>query len=103
MGAAPRFVVALLYHFLSRALARRRALGLAGDQWARLVEQAMLVFLLLFGYAGVGFSLNGQVHPISAQGLPRRPGWKREAGLGLAVGWSVVVLCAAVIAIGGGI
>ena len=97
------FVVALLYYFLARALARRAAIGLSGDQWAPLVEQAMLVFLLLLGYAGVGFSLNRQMHPISAQGLPRRPGWLREAGLGLAVGWAIVVVCAAVMALGGGI
>ena len=98
-----QFIVALFYYFLARALARHGALGVAGEQWAPLVEQAMLVFLLLLGYAGVGFSLNGQAHPISAQGLPRRPGWVREAGLGLALGWGAVVLCAAVMAVGGGI
>lgn len=98
-----QFVVALFYYFLARALARHGAIGLSSDQWAPLVEQAMLVFLLLLGYAGVGFSLNGQMHPISAQGLPRRPGWLREAGLGLAVGWAIVVVCAAVMAVGGGI
>jgi uncharacterized protein len=98
-----QFVVALFYYFLARALAHRGAQGFATDQWAPLVEQAMLVFLLLLGYAGVGFSLNGQAHPISAQGWPRRPGWIGEAGLGLAIGWGVVVLCAAVMAVGGGI
>jgi len=98
-----QFVVALLYYFLARALAHRGATGLSSDQWSPLVEQAMLVFLLLLGYAGVGFSLNGQAHPIKAQGLPRRPGWIREAGLGLAIGWGIVVVCAAAIAIGGGI
>ena len=98
-----QFVVALFYYFLARALARRGALGLSSEQWAPLAEQAMLVFLLLLGYAGVGFSLNRQAHPISAQGLPRRPGWIREAGLGVAIGWGVVLLCAAVVAVGGGI
>src|SRR6266567_867987 len=98
-----QFVVALFYYFLARMLAHHGAQGIAGDQWSALIEQAMLVFLLLLGYAGVGFSLNGQIHPISAQGLPRRPGWIREAGLGLAIGWGVVVLCAAVMAVGGGI
>jgi uncharacterized protein len=98
-----QFVLGLLYYFLARALAHRGAQGLAAEQWQPLIEQAMLVFLLLVGYAGVGFSLNGQAHPISEQGLPRRTGWFRETGLGLAVGWSVVVVCAALIAIGGGI
>ena len=45
-------MVALFYCFLARALAHHGALGIAGDQWAPLVEQAMLVFLLLLGYAG---------------------------------------------------
>jgi hypothetical protein len=98
-----QFVVALFYYFLARALAHHGAIGLSSEQWAPLVEQAMLVFLLLLGYAGVGFSLNGQLHPITAQGLPRRPGWIREAGLGLAIGWGIVVVCAAAIALGGGI
>ena len=98
-----QFVVALFYYFLARALAHHGAIGLASEPWAPLVEQAMLVFLLLLGYAGVGFSLNRQMHPISAQGLPRRPGWIREAGLGLAIGWGATVVCAAVMAVGGGI
>lgn len=98
-----QFVVALFYYFLARALAHHGALGLAGAQWSSLVEQAMLVFLLLLGFAGVGFSLNGQFQPVSAQGLPRRPGWLQEAGLGLVIGWSVTVVCAAVMSIGGGI
>ena len=103
LRAYVQFVLALVYYFLARLLAHHGAQGIANDQWMPLVEQAMLVFLLLFGYAGVGFSLNGQAHPISAQGLPRRPGWVREAGLGLAIGWGAVVLCAAVMAVGGGI
>lgn len=98
-----QFVVALFYYFLARALAHRGAVVLANDQWAPLVEQAMLVFLLLLGFAGVGFSVNGQQNPIRAQGLPRRPGWLREAGLGLAIGWGVAVVCVAVLAIAGGI
>ncbi len=98
-----QFVVALFYYFLARALVRHGAAGLVSEQWAPLVEQAMLVFLLLLGYAGVGFSLNGQMQPISAQGLPRRPGWTREAGAGIAIGWAAAVLCAAVLAVGGGI
>lgn len=98
-----QFIVALFYYFLSRALAHHGALGIAGDSWVPLADQAMLVFLLLLGYAGVGFSLNSQAHPISAQGFPRRPGWRREAALGLAIGWGIALLCVAVMAVGGGI
>jgi membrane protease YdiL (CAAX protease family) len=98
-----QFVVGLFYYFLARALAHHGAAGLSNEQWSPLVEQGMLVFLLLLGYAGLGFSLNRQLHPVTAQGLPRRPGWSRELGTGVAVGWGVVVLCAAVLAVGGGI
>jgi hypothetical protein len=98
-----QFVVGLFYYFLARALARHGAAGLSSEQWAPLVEQGMLVFLLLLGYAGLGFSLNRQMYPVTAQGLPRRPGWTREVATGVAVGWAVVVLCAAVLVAGGGI
>lgn len=98
-----QFVLGLFFYFLARILAHRGAQGLASDAWLPLVEQAMLVFLLLLGYAGVGFSLNGQANPISAQGFPRRPEWSRESGLGLVIGWSAVVLCAVIMAVGGGI
>ena len=98
-----RFIAAVLYFFLARSLARHGAQGLAGEQWAPLVEQAMLVFLLLLGYAAMGFWLEGQIHPVSAQGLPRRQGWPAEAGVGLAVGWSIAILCVLPMVLVGGI
>jgi uncharacterized protein len=97
------FVVALLYFFLARALARHGAQGLASEQWAPLVEQGMLFFLLLIGYAAFGYSLDRQVHPVSAQGLPRRQGWPGEAGLGVAVGWSLAIVCVVPMLLAGGI
>lgn len=97
------FVAAIFYYFLARALARHSALGLVSDQWAPLVDRAMLVFLLLVGYAGMGFALNRQHNPIAAQGLPNRPGWPREIATGLAIGWAAAVVCVAAIAIDGGI
>jgi membrane protease YdiL (CAAX protease family) len=98
-----QFVLAVLYFFLARSLAHHGAFGLASEQWSPLVEQAILVFLLLLGYAALGFWMNRQVNPISEQGLPRRPGWHGEVGMGLATGWSLAVLCALLLAIGGGI
>jgi len=59
--------------------------------------------LLLLGYAGMGFSLNRQPHPMSAQGLPCRPGWPSEAGLGLATGWALAVVCVLPLMLAGGI
>src|ERR1035441_7477932 len=82
LRAYGQFIAAVLYFFLARSLAHRGALGLATEQWRPLVEQAMLVFLLLLGYAGFGFWLDRQMHPVSAQGLPWRQGWPAEAGGG---------------------
>jgi hypothetical protein len=98
-----QFVAAVLYFFLARSFAHRGSLSLAAEQWAPLVEQAMLVFLLVFGYAGMGVALDRQLRPISEQGLPRRPGWLGEAGLGMAVGWSVALVCVLFMVMAGGI
>ena len=103
LRAYAQFLAAVLYFFVARSLAHRGALGLAAESWRPLVEQAMLVFLLLVGYAGFGVWLNRQKHPVSAQGLPLRQGWPGEAGVGLAVGWSLAVVCVLPMAAIGGI
>ncbi|MGA3160547.1 MAG: CPBP family glutamic-type intramembrane protease [Terracidiphilus sp.] len=98
-----RFFIAVLWFFLARALAHHEALGLAGEQWQPLAEQAFLLFLLLAGYAGMGFALDSQQHPLKEQGLPRREGWPAEAGLGMAVGWAMAVACVIPMVVSGGI
>jgi membrane protease YdiL (CAAX protease family) len=98
-----QFIAAVLYFFLARSLAHRGAQGLASEQWSPLMEQAMLVFLLLLGYAAFGSWLDRQIHPVSEQGLPPRQGWVGEAGLGLAVGWSIAVVCVLPMVVSGGI
>jgi len=97
------FLGAVVYFFLARALAHSGALGVANEQWEPLIEQAMLLILLLLGYATMGFWLDRQQHPVSEQGLPRRAGWPGEAGLGLAVGWALAVACVLPMVAGGGI
>jgi CAAX protease family protein len=103
MRAYAQFIVAVVYFFMARSLARRGALGLATEPWRPLTEQAMLVFLLLLGYAACGFWMDRQSHPVSAQGLPQRQGWPGEAAVGLAVGWSVAVVCVLPMVAAGGI
>ena len=98
-----QFLLAVLYFFLARSLAHHAAMGLAADQWVPLVEQAILAFLLVMGYAALGFWLNRQLNPISVQGLPRRQGWQGEVGLGLATGWGLALVCVLLLALGGGI
>lgn len=97
------FLFAVLYYFVARSLAMHSAAGLVAEQWVPLVGQAMLAFLLLLGYAAMGFWLNGQIYPISEQGLPRRSGWPKEVGLGLATGWGLAVVCVLPMALIGGI
>src|SRR5580698_1878099 len=98
-----QFLAALLYFFFARSLAARGADGLVSDAWFPLVEQAMLVFLLLVGFAAMGFWFDRQSHPINEQGLPRREGWLREVGLGLAMGWGVALACVLPLTVVGGI
>jgi len=101
--AFARFLFAALFFLLARVLSKHGAHGLVSEDWSPLLEQAMFVFLLLFGYAGFGFSLDRQYYPIRQQGLPLRPGWLGEAGLGLAVGWAIAVVCVLPIVLLGGI
>lgn len=103
MRAYLRFIAAVAYFFLARSLAQHGAAGLAADEWAPLVSQAMLVFLLLLGYAAMGFWLDRQVDPMREQGLPLRKGLIGEAGVGLAVGWAATVACVLPMALAGGI
>src|ERR1039458_5166749 len=103
-----RFILAVLWFFMARAMARHEALGLAQmhsfqEQWEPLVEQAIFLLLLLAGYAGMGLALDGQLHPLREQGLPVRKGWPGEAGLGMAVGWALAVACVLPMVVGGGI
>ncbi len=97
------FVTAVVFFFLARSVAHRGAMGLANDAWSPLLEQAMLVFLLVLGYAAFGMLFDRQKHPVSEQGLPLREDWTREAGVGLAVGWSAAVACVLVLTMAGGI
>jgi membrane protease YdiL (CAAX protease family) len=100
---ALRFAFAVLYFFLARLLAKEGAHGLVNPDFVPLVEQAMLCFLLIFGYAGLGFSLDRQLTPVRDQGLTMRKGWLGEMGLGLAFGWGIAVACVLPILIFGGI
>ncbi|MFY9854435.1 MAG: type II CAAX endopeptidase family protein [Terracidiphilus sp.] len=98
-----RFIVAVVWFFVARSLALREARLLVNEQWRPLVEQAMLLALLLVGYASMGLTLDRQQNPVSEQGLSRRSGWKSEAGLGMAVGWALAVACVLPMLVGGGI
>ena len=103
LRAAGRFLLAGLYFFVARIMAEHGARGLVSEDWVPLVEQAMFAFLLVFGYAGFGFMLDGQLQPVAKQGLPGRAGRLGEVGLGVAIGWAIAVVCVLPIVIFGGI
>jgi membrane protease YdiL (CAAX protease family) len=97
------FIAAVIYFFLARALARRSAFDLASEAWMPLAEQVLLLLLLLAGFAAFGRLFDRQLHPISEQGFPFRQGWRNEAGLGMAIGWSAAIACVLPLTLAGGI
>jgi len=107
LRAYAEFLAAIFYFFLARGLAGHVAaalsLGALPELGSPLAEQAIFVFFLLMGYAAMGFWLDRTMHPISAQGFPRRPGWPREAAMGLATGWGLAVACVLPMLVAGGI
>ena len=102
MRAYAQFVAAVFYFFLARSLARHSAQTVS-NLWSPLAEEAILVCLLLLGYAAMGYWFKRQMHPVSEQGLPRRAGWPGEFNLGLATGWSIAVVCVLPMALSSGI
>jgi hypothetical protein len=97
------FIAAVLYFFVVRSFARNAAIAVHHDAWAPLVDQFLFVVFLILGYAAFGSLFDKQVGSIAAQGLPLRPGWTREVGAGMAVGWGAVVVCVLAMALFGGI
>lgn len=97
------FIVAILYFFLARSFARHAVLGIQNEAWTPLLNQFLLAVLLLLGYAAFGTLFDRQARSIEAQGFPLRPGWPREAGLGIAIGWGAVLACVLAMMLLGGI
>ncbi len=87
------FVIAAIYFVFAQQVSLRAANGLSSGDWFLLVESLFLLFLLLVGYAAMGYSGQSQREPLKTMGLIRREGWKREFALGAALGWGGVVAC----------
>ncbi|HVZ85099.1 MAG TPA: type II CAAX endopeptidase family protein [Terracidiphilus sp.] len=96
------FITAVLFYLFARTVAQHVAIG-AGTAWSPLVEQGSLLVLLVVAFAAFGLVFDRQRNPVAAQGLPLRSGWTREAGTGLAIGWSVAVACVLPLTVFGGI
>jgi uncharacterized protein len=97
------FIAAVLYFFIVRAFAHNAAIAIQRDAWQPLVEQVLFAGLLILGYAAFGALFDRQPRSIAAQGLPLRPGWARETGIGAAIGWGAVLVCVLPMLLIGGI
>src|SRR5579862_2753 len=87
------FVIAAIYFVFAQQVSLRAANGLSSGDWFLLVQTLILLFLLLVGYAAMGYAGQSQREPLRTMGLIRREGWKREFVLGAALGWGGVVAC----------
>jgi membrane protease YdiL (CAAX protease family) len=95
------FAIAAIYFVFAQQISLRAANGLSSGDWFLLVESLILLFLLLVGYAAMGYAGQSQREPLKTMGLIRREGWKREFALGAALGWGGVVACVLPMAIFG--
>lgn len=97
------FILAIVYFLVVKLLAQNWVQRVRLEQASPLAEQALLVILLVFGFAMMGLVLNRQSNPFAAQGFPFRQGFVGETGLGLAVGWALTVACVLPLTVAGGI
>jgi uncharacterized protein len=97
------FIIAVAWFIFAREIAIRAASGLASRDWLELANRSILLFLLVLGYAAMGYVGQRQPEPIKAMGLVVRPNWGREFALGSAIGWAGMVACVLPIALTGGL
>lgn len=97
------FAIAAIYYIFAQQVSLRAANGLSSGDWFPLVNSLILLFLLLVGYAGMGYAAQHQQQPLKIMGLVRREGWKREFAVGAAIGWAGVVACVLPVAVFGGL
>ncbi len=101
--AVSRLLLALVVFLLARVIAERSAHGFANEAWEPMLEQAMLAFMLLLGFAFLGLTQDKQSDPVAEQGFVRREGWRSEAGMGIALGWAMALACLIPVIVAGGL
>lgn len=96
------FIIAAIYFLLARAVADTSANGLSSGVWFDFTDRAILLFLLIVGFAAMGYVGQRQSQPLKAMGLNLRSGKSGEFAIGAALGWAGITVCALLIAIFGG-
>jgi len=85
------FVVSAIWMLLAFRLSRGFTHSVP-EQYAGVVQELAALLLLLGGFAVISMVLEHQQNPLIAMGLGWRSTTKHEIGLGLAVGWGMVVV-----------
>jgi uncharacterized protein len=96
-------IIAAIYFYIAQSIAIHSAGGLSTGPWFPLIERSILLFLLVLGYAAMALALSRQRDPIRSMGLVFRPGWRREFGLGAALGWGMLVASILPLVLSGGL
>ncbi len=96
-------VLAAVYFYFAEIVSVHAAHGLVSGVWVQLIERSVLLFLLVIGYAAMGRVFNRQRQPVRDMGLVFRAGWRREFGLGAALGWGMLVASILPLALSGGL
>jgi membrane protease YdiL (CAAX protease family) len=96
-------IIAVIYFYIAQIISVHAANGLSSGVWLPLIERAILLFLLLAGYAVMARVFSAQRQPVRSMGLVFRPGWQREFGLGAALGWAMLLVSILPLVLGGGL
>ena len=96
-------IIAGIYFYIAQSISVHAANGLSSGLWLPLIQRSILLFLLVVGYAAMARAFNRQREPIRGMGLVFRPGWRREFGLGAALGWGMLVASILPLVLSGGL
>jgi membrane protease YdiL (CAAX protease family) len=97
------FLIAGVYYLVAETVASSAAHGLASGDWVELVYRVSLLFLLLVGFAAMGYAFQHQQHPLKAMGLVFRATALDEFGRGTALAWGMMIACVLPVALTGGL
>jgi uncharacterized protein len=91
------FICGGLWVLAARAAAEHAASGFVNglhleNYYEALLTSVFLLFLLLVGFAGISWIATRKAAVRGVNALPSRPTARREWGLGVVVGWGMVVL-----------